>query len=196
MNSYTIIRHRVNTIEELECLDPIYGAEIDLRDRGSRLILAHDPFSEGIDFADFLKHYRHNTLILNIKSEGVEYRVLKEIEASGNVKDFFFLDSSFPMIRKLIATGERRIAMRLSEYESIDSIMTVARDISWVWIDCFTRMPLTHPIYSSLRDHNLNLCIVSPELQSWQDGKVMQYRRSLAEFPFHAVCTKQPAVWS
>ncbi len=81
------IAHRVNTIEQLERTPTEYGVEIDLRDRGDRLFLQHDPFSDGVDFAEYLQHYRHGTLILNVKSERIEWRVLELLRQAGTVRD-------------------------------------------------------------------------------------------------------------
>jgi hypothetical protein len=195
MSSYKIIRHRINSVVDLKAVDTLHGVEIDVRDRGSRLILAHDPFCDGVDFDEFLNHYRHDTLIVNIKSEGIEDRVLREIEASGNVNDFFFLDCSFPMIRRLSLSGERRLSLRLSEFESVETILRMAEGVSWVWIDCFTKNPLNNEIYSALRAADLKICIVSPELQGRSISDIPEYRQSLNEYPFDAVCTKEPHFW-
>ena len=65
-----IIVHRVNTVNQLMATERQYGAEIDIRVRGSDLILAHDPFEEGEYLIDYLDSYQHGTLILNIKESG------------------------------------------------------------------------------------------------------------------------------
>ena len=115
------IAHRVNTIKELLKTPVEYGVEIDLRDYGNRLILQHDPFKKGEDFEEYLKHYNHGTIILNIKSEGIEYKVL-ELLKKYTVNNYFFLDSSFPMINSLCSKGEKNITLRFSEFEGIDTI--------------------------------------------------------------------------
>ncbi|MDG0794535.1 hypothetical protein OMP38_29615 [Cohnella ginsengisoli] len=61
------IAHRINTVAELKMVPHEYGVELDLRDYGDRLILQHDPFTDGEDFEEYLKHYQHGTMILNIK---------------------------------------------------------------------------------------------------------------------------------
>ena len=73
------ITHRINKISELENIDLSFGVEIDIRDDhvSNKLILAHDPFVNGDDFETYLSKYRHNTLILNIKSERVEIPCLE-----------------------------------------------------------------------------------------------------------------------
>ncbi|HEY2883239.1 MAG TPA: hypothetical protein VGJ15_12415, partial [Pirellulales bacterium] len=119
-----LIAHRINTIAQLAQVPPHYGVELDLRDCGNRLILAHDPFSEGEDFADYLRHWRHRLMILNIKSERIEHRVL-ELVKQHQVQDYFFLDSSFPMIRQLARLGERRMAVRFSEFEPVEAALAL-----------------------------------------------------------------------
>ena len=86
------IAHRVNTIEELKKVPKEYGVELDLRDFGERLILQHDPFMDGEDFEKYLKYYNHGTMILNIKSERIEHKVLELIKKY-NIQNYFFLDS-------------------------------------------------------------------------------------------------------
>jgi len=83
------IAHRINTIEELKTIPKEYGVELDLRDFGDRLILQHDPFKDGEDFEEYLKYYNHGTMILNIKSESIEHKVLELIKKYKIEKYFF-----------------------------------------------------------------------------------------------------------
>jgi hypothetical protein len=101
------IAHRVNTIKDLLNTPTEYGVEIDLRDFGEKLILQHDPFKDGESFEEYLKNYNHGTMILNIKSEGIETRVLKLIQQH-NIKSYFFVDCSFPMTRVKIGLESAR----------------------------------------------------------------------------------------
>ena len=191
MNNPELIAHRVNTVKELRRLAPGIGVELDLRDHGEELILAHDPFIEGEKFDDFLKEYDdRGTLILNIKSERIEYRVLELIQKY-SVSKYFFLDSSFPMINKLTEMGENNIALRYSEYEGLDTLRSMAGKIKWVWVDCFTRLPLTKEIETTIHDLGYKLCLVSPELQGRPDD-IIQYRNFLEEnmIELDAICSK------
>jgi hypothetical protein len=188
-----LIEHRINTAERLRQVPPAHGVELDLRDRGDRLILQHDAFLDGEDFSDYLRDYRHELMILNIKSERIEPRALELVRAAG-ITNYFFLDCSFPMIRWLIREGERRIAVRFSEYEPIESALALAGEVEWVWIDCFTKMPLTHKSYALLRPH-FKLCAVSPELQGRPVQSIPSYADALRPFAVDAVCTKAPEAW-
>lgn len=193
-----IIRHRRNTLAELLATPVAYGVEFDLRSSGSRLIMHHDPFAEGEDFDEWLKGYSHGTLIVNVKEEGLEQRALAALQKRG-VEKFFFLDQSFPFLVKTARTGERRCAVRVSEYESIDTALSLAGRIDWVWVDCFTRFPLTKTDADRLRDGGFRLCLVSPELQG-RDGSVEipEMRGLLASLGIvaDAVCTKVPELWT
>ena len=184
------ISHRVNTINELINTPKEFGIEVDLRDYHDRLILQHDPFSDGEDFEEYLKNYNHGTIILNIKSERIEYRALELIEQY-NVKNYFFLDSSFPMIHALLAQKENKVAIRFSEFEAIDTILNLKNKVKWVWVDCFTELPINPSIYKLLKDSGFSLCLVSPELQG-QEDKISDYKKYLADndIVFDAVCTK------
>lgn len=184
------IAHRINTSEELKSVPRKYGVEIDLRDRGDRLVLSHDPFCDGEDFSDWLENYHHGTLIVNVKSERIEHRVLELLSDRG-VRSFFFLDSSFPMLHLLGESGETRTAIRYSEYEGMDTVMAMAGRAQWVWVDCFSRLPLDAAISQQIEDAGFRICLVSPELQA-QDEKIEQYAAQLQrdQITCAAICTK------
>jgi len=189
------ISHRVNTVAQLLQTPPEYGVELDLRDHGDRLVLQHDPFKgdSGEDFESYLTHYRHGLMILNVKSERVEHRVLELVEKY-HVKEYLFLDSSFPMMRLLASEGEHRLAVRFSEFEPVESALAMAGRADWCWVDCFTRNPLTPETYAALRQH-FKLCVVSPELQGRPADTIADYAKELRAYPFDAVCTKKPELW-
>jgi len=184
------IAHRINTVEELKKIPKEYGVELDLRDFGERLILQHDPFIDGEDFEYYLKYYDHGTMILNIKSERIEHKVLELIQKY-NIKNYFFLDSSFPMIYLLSQDGEKNIALRFSEFEGIDTILNMKGRINWIWVDCFSKLPITKENYKLLKQHGFKFCLVSPELQG-QDEKIEEYKKHLNDdhIIFDAICTK------
>lgn len=184
------IAHRINTVEELKQIPFEYGVELDLRDYGDRLILQHDPFKDGEDFEEYLKHYNHGTMILNIKSERIEHKVLELIKKY-DVKKYFFLDSSFPMIYLLSNNNEKNIALRFSEFEGIDTILNMKNKVEWIWVDCFSKLPITNENYMLLKANGFKFCLVSPELQG-QSEKLEEYKEYLNynNIVFDAICTK------
>lgn len=184
------IAHRINTLEEL-CQIPVeFGVELDLRDRGNRLILSHDPFVDGEDAEPFFEAYRHGTLILNIKSERIEHRV-EELLRTYHITDYFYLDSSFPMIRLLSSQGETNLAVRFSEYEGIDTVLSMAGRVQWVWVDCFTYLPITKDVEDLFRLKGFKWCLVSPELQG-RDADIEIYGEQLISEGLKpdAICSK------
>lgn len=184
------IAHRINTVEELKKIPTEYGVELDLRDRGERLILQHDPFKDGEDFEEYLKHYHHGLMILNIKSERIEHRVL-ELVHKYNVREYFLLDSSFPMIFLLSNEGEKNIALRFSELEGLDTILSMKGKVKWVWVDCFTKLPIDNKNFKILKEAGFQLCLVSPELQK-RESDLADYKDYLHRegVLFDAICTK------
>lgn len=184
------IAHRINRSEQLAQVPPEYGVELDLRPYADTLIVEHDPFVEGELFSDYLQGYRHGTLILNIKSEGIEPQVLELVKTYG-VERYFLLDCSFPKVQALTQAGERNVALRFSEYEGLDMITRMAGRADWVWVDGFTRMPLDRKDYDTLRALGFKLCLVSPELHG-RPGDIPACRDQCRELGlvFDAICTK------
>lgn len=192
-----IICHRRNTIEELKSTPSCFGVEMDIRSFGRNLVVQHDPFHRGPLLEDWLRHYSHGTLILNVKEEGLEEHVLEHVRRRG-IEDFFFLDQSFPFLLKTARQGERRCAVRISEYESADTALRIASMVDWVWVDCFTRFPLNVQQARRLQRAGLRLCLVSPELQG-RDGRaeIPRLRQLLQTegIQADAVCTKFQDLW-
>lgn len=186
------ICHRINTLNELKEIDSNFGTEIDIRDdhKSRQLILAHDPFINGIYFEDYLQEYKNGTLILNIKSERIELECLQLLEKY-NINNYFFLDSSFPMIYLLNKEyNNNNNACRFSEYETIDNFLDNKNMYSTVWVDCFTKFPLNKENYEYIKKENKKICIVSPELQK-QPEKIIEYRNYIIEnniFPDMICC--------
>ena len=185
------IAHRINTVAELKALPTEFGVELDLRDSSDELILQHDPFIEGEKFSDYIAHYQHGTMILNVKSERIEHKVL-ELLQKHNITDYFFLDSSIPMIYLLSNMGERKSAVRFSEIESIETALLMADKVDWVWVDCFSRLPINQESYQRLKQAGLKLCLVSPELQGRaEDIAVYKEYLNQQDIIFDAICTKE-----
>ena len=186
------IAHRINSIKELLNIHSDYGIEVDLRDNtNGEVYISHDPFTKGELFKDYLIYFQHKFIILNIKSEGIEYKVIEYLKKF-NIKNYFFLDSSFPMIIKLNTLGEKNIALRFSEFESIETIITMKNKVKWVWIDCFTSNPLNYERYIQIKNMGYKICFVSPELQN-QVEKISEYKNYFKDnnIKLDAICTKK-----
>ncbi|HEN3617882.1 TPA: hypothetical protein U5E31_002664 [Yersinia enterocolitica] len=192
-----IISHRCNTSEQLRETAKEYGIEVDIRSKGEQLIIHHDPFVSGESFEDWLTHYRHGTLILNVKEEGLEARLIALMQTKG-IEDYFFLDQSFPFLIKWSNAGVHRCAVRVSEFESLDTALALSGKVDWVWVDCFTKFPLSRDGALMLVNAGFKLCLVSPELQGRDadiEIPVLIQHLSDLEIIADAVCTKRPDLW-
>jgi len=186
------IAHRINSSALANNLPKDYGIEFDLRESEKSIIVTHDPFTHGEDFEYFLSNLNTNRfLIVNIKGEGFEEKVLGLLKKY-KFEDFFLLDCSFPAIIRLSNLGEKRIAMRFSEYESLETIWLNKDIIQWVWIDCFTQFPLTKSIEKQIHSMGLKICMVSPELQ-YHGNDIEIYGKYIRNnfIKIDAVCTKE-----
>ena len=192
-----IVAHRRNSVSELAATPVHLGIEVDIRSRGRDLIIHHDPYADGELLEQWLDQFRHGLLILNVKEEGLEDRLIESMAARG-IDRFFFLDQSFPFLVRTAARGERRCAVRVSEFEVVETALSLAGRIDWVWVDCFTRFPLDGTAARSLAQAGFHLCLVSPELQGRPaDTEIPALRRFLEAEGIEAaaVCTKHPELW-
>jgi len=192
-----LISHRRNTVKDLIATPAKYGVEVDIRSKGNQLIIHHDAFVEGESFEDWIGSYQHGTLILNVKEEGLETRLIALMREKG-IEDYFFLDQSFPFLLKWAKAGESRCAVRVSEFESIETALTLAGKVDWVWVDCFSRFPLNNDDSQRLNNAGFKLCLVSPELQGRDAETEIPLLISLLvelDIQADAVCTKRPDLW-
>lgn len=204
-----IIEHRCNDLGVLKKVSPEFGCEIDVRNHGKRLVVTHDPFLEdGEDFENWLQSFNHKFLILNVKEEGLEDELLRILK-NKCLSDYLILDESFPYIKKWAMLGVEGFAVRVSEYESYRTALSLAsylqkhnKRISWVWADCFEGRSLPIKEIDALKNSGYKICHVSPELhhlgspEVW-DNLVNKFILDLickGVVP-DAVCTKVPYLW-
>ena len=202
------IQHRVNDIHQLRQTPTQYGVEIDIRNHGETLLVVHDPFlTNAVELSDWLAFYKHRFLIANVKEEGLEPKLLKLLKNNG-IDEFFILDESIPYIRKYALEGVSNFALRVSEFESVDTALSLrthlqreGRSIDWIWVDSFTGKPLHSHRASQLKEAGFKLCQVSPELHhiddnfSWE-ARIASFQREIGKnFYADMVCTKRPDLW-
>jgi hypothetical protein len=191
-----IIHHRRNTAALLADTPTEFGVEIDLRSQGERLTVHHDPFVPGEDFETWIAGFNHRTLILNVKEEGLEARLLAVMAARG-IEDFFFLDQSVPFLIRTARTGERRCAVRMSEFEPVEGALRLAGTVDWLWLDSFTDALPAIPDVARAVAAGFRICLVSPELQARDIADVARMRAHFDQggIAIDAVCTKVPNAW-
>lgn len=190
-----IVKHRVNTINEIKKINKEFGVEIDLRSNKSRIYLHHDPFKKGVDFSKWLKFYNHKLLVLNVKEEGLE-KIISKILKKKKIYNYFFHDQTFSSMLKNMKSN--KVSVRFSEYEKLEKRIFLFKYIKWIWIDNFTHLPKDKKFYTFLKKNKIKTCIVSPELVKISRKKeISQLRKENKKFgfTFDAVCTKKPLLW-
>ena len=187
-----IIIHRINKINEIKKITPNFGAEIDIRTKGSDLILSHDPFIKGDKLKDYLENYNHKTLVLNLKEAGIEDEVLTLVKKY-SIKSYFLLDVEMPYMYAATGIGQKNIAVRFSEYEDISLAKYFKNRLKWVWIDTVTKLPINKKNKNIL--NKLKSCIVCPE--RWgRKQDIRFYKKQLKKINFKptAIMTSKSCV--
>ncbi|MFL2485667.1 MAG: hypothetical protein ACJ0Q5_03600 [Candidatus Neomarinimicrobiota bacterium] len=187
------IKHRINSIEDLENIPQEYGVEVDIRIYNNEIILNHEPFKSGASFENFLKHFKHSFLIINMKCDGAEEMIIKKLKEK-SIKNFFFLDCSIPRTVNLIRRDCNKIAIRYSKYEPIEFVMKFKNQAEWVWVDCFDKFELSEKDYTTMKEH-FKICLVSPELQEHSIEMIDEFKKLSENMEFDAICTKSPDLW-
>ena len=202
------INHRINTVEQLESVPIENGIELDVRYHNDDLILHHDAFGHHATnhekFEDLLQHWQHKgTMILNIKTEGIEMQCIN-LMRKYQISNWFFLDLSMPyfvIYSNKAKNGEikgfspKNLAVRYSEFEPIEYAFSFAGKAGWVWVDCFTHLPLDSKIVEKLHACGFKICLVSPELQKHPFEKIAEFKGQISGLQIEAVCTKKPELW-
>ena len=169
---------------------------MDIHAYGDRLVVHHDPFQEGLDFNEWLVAFRHAFTIFNVKEEGLEREVRDRAVAAG-IERFFMLDLSFPALLRMARLGERRLAVRVSEYEPVQQALLLAGMVEWVWLDVYFGFPVNKAEVIALKTAGLKLCLVSPELHGRDVEEITEMQKQMARdgLVMDAVCTKFPNLW-
>ena len=125
-----VYEHRINTRSALNSVNPMHGVEIDIRTYSGNLILAHDPFIEGELLINWLQAWKGQPIILNVKEDALEEKIL-ELLSTYSVTEFFFLDQSYPSIRRMVGQGMTKVATRVSDFEELNTALSSGSE--WVW---------------------------------------------------------------
>jgi len=189
-----IINHRVNNLKKLEITPKYFGVEVDLRTLNKKIILNHEPFLNGLNFEIFIKKFNHQFLILNIKEEGIEKKVINILNKF-KIRNYFLLDSTIPMSLKL--TKKINKCLRISDLEDINIKSKKISHFNWVWIDYINSNYSIDKIkINILKKKKIRNCFVSPELVNKADDpkKLKIFLQKNKIIP-DAICTKNPEYW-
>lgn len=193
--------HRVNSSADLAKVRFSHGVEVDIRSNGGELLLDHGFSGTGESFSEFLRAFSHEMIILNVKEEGLEMSVL-ELCMELEVKDFFFLDQSFPNLVRLQHIIGEKSAVRVSDLEVIETSTNLAHSFvpGWIWIDSFLGdWGHLRGTLESSADLGFKTCLASPELHGRSlPEEYTAIARILEDtrLELDAVCSKNLSWWS
>lgn len=141
-----------------------FGTETDLRDLAGRLVIAHDPPTEGALPAEVFFEIHQGIdpslpLALNVKADGLQHWVQEFVERFG-LRECLVFDMSIPDTRGYLAAG-LPVFTRQSEYERQPAFYEAA---AGVWMDGFEGDWMTADDVARHLDAGKGVCVVSPEL--------------------------------
>jgi len=189
------IKHRVNTISNLKKTHFKYGVEVDLRSNNKKIYLHHDPFKRGELFEKWIKFYKHKLIVLNVKEEGLVFKIIKILKKN-KINNFFFHDQTFSTLIKNMS--KMKVSIRYSEYEELKKMDYLFKKIKWLWLDNFNDFKLSKKFYNYLKRKKVKICLVSPELvkkSRLKEVKKIILSLKKNKFKLDAVCTKKPELW-
>jgi glycerophosphoryl diester phosphodiesterase len=152
-----------------------FGAETDVRDRESRLVISHDlPDKNAMPLEQFFNIYtKYKTplpLALNIKSDGLQFE-LKKLLIEYNINNYFVFDMAVPD-GLLYSWRGMNTYTRHSEYEPAPPYYEKAHG---VWLDEFNGHWLSDEVIEQHLSTGKAVCIVSPELHKRSYEKEWQH---------------------
>ncbi len=154
----------------VRALENGFGIEFDIRDLNKEIVISHDMPSLGnnltlAEFFEIYKSYKPTTLAVNIKSDGMQEKVMDLIEKY-QISNYFLFDMSIPDAISYYKKGLKNIYTRQSEYEKYPSFYKEAKG---VWIDEFYEDWVNLDVLASHVENGKKLAIVSPELHKKPD---------------------------
>lgn len=172
-----------------------FGTETDIRDYCGELVISHDiPDSKSLPLKAFFSLYskfsKELPLALNIKSDGLQKKLLEQLNYF-EITNYFVFDMSVPDTI-VYNQFEMRTYSRQSEYENSPSLYNQAIGI---WMDEFEENWISKSIIENHIFNNKQVCIVSPELHGkeflkrW--GKYKEITNIYVDKKVH-LCTDEP----
>ncbi len=188
-----------------EAINQGLSLETDIRDHGGRLVIGHDPMpleETPMELQMLLEHLKASLfsdcmIALNIKSDGLATLLNELLAGEDELKErLYFFDMSIPETLRYSKLN-LPFALRLSEYESLDSLTTSPWPTApkAVWVDSFHRdwfLEDGGQKILRLADQRL-VTIVSPELHGRDAERFVDwFIENAAENKNLTVCTDLP----
>jgi hypothetical protein len=195
-----IIKHRINNLFELKQVPESMGIEFDIRSYKDILVLGHDPLKKKYQsFDNYLKSVNGRFMVINIKEEGLEDFIVDKL-VKFNIRNYFFLDQSYPFLLKKYNLIKGQSALRFSEFESIQTVKLIKKNFKkfkWIWVDSIFGSWSHLQNLNDLDLDNFKLCLVSPEVHGRNFiSEIKQIEKKLGEIKISAVCTKNELFWN
>ena len=139
-----------------------FGIETDLRDIKGEIVISHDmPKGNEMTFEEVLVLLdgRNLPLALNIKADGMAFKIKKLLEKY-NHTNYFTFDMSIP---EMVVQHK----MGLNVFTGISDIVPnpiMYKEAQGVWLDCFYSDWFSKKEIKEILDADKKVCIVSPDL--------------------------------
>lgn len=139
-----------------------FGVETDLRDIKGEIVISHDmPKGNEMTFEEVLVLLdgRNLPLALNIKADGMAFKIKKLLEKY-NHTNYFTFDMSIP---EMVVQHK----MGLNVFTGISDIVPnpiMYKEAQGVWLDCFYSDWFSKKEIKEILDAGKKVCIVSPDL--------------------------------
>lgn len=183
-----ILSHRGYWLEEAEKNSRVafersfslgFGTETDVRDWDGQLVISHDPANrECMTLETFLQLYlsypSRPTLALNIKADGLQAELQRQLSVFG-IENYFVFDMAVPDGMLYLRCGMNAYT-RHSEYEPVPPYYAQAHG---VWLDEFDDHWLSDEVIENHISAGKAVCIVSPELHKRSYEKEWAHYREL-----------------
>ena len=83
------------------------------------------------------------------------------VRSNPQIASYFLLDVEFPYLYRSSREGNKSLAVRFSEDESLETVKKYSHLVDWVWIDTNTKLPIDDETKETLS--KFKSCLVCPE---------------------------------
>jgi len=158
-----------------------FGIETDIRDRGGKIVVSHDPPLLGsLLFSGLLADWRDQgiltgrSLALNVKSDGL-LPLLAPLRADLERSDHFFFDMSFPQMLAYSRAG-LPVSIRISEFEPVPVHLTGDLGMAGkYWLDGFESDWWIGDVTIENLVKESRLTVISPEIHGRDPFRVWDW---------------------
>lgn len=186
-------REEGNTLKAFEmAFQKGYGIETDIRDYKGKLVISHNPADENCpEFKSLLEIYvkydMSLPLALNVKADGIQGMLKRELEAFG-VRNYFMFDMSVPEQVVYVRDGFNTFG-RQSEYERNVSMYEF---VEGVWMDEFSEEWMNEDDFQGHIRNNKKMGIISSEIHGNDKMRLWKIIDKFKDCEAIMLCTDTP----